>query len=138
MMSEDGDFKLIFTTADERVEDLKKIIQEKSFPNDEYFDFVTFKPATGNKNYIAWVRKQTLTLDQHHYQGEGHYHEGEDDDADEDDDEPTMLPAEPLNSTEAAAEATEGAEPTSAPEATQAPAATPASSDATSIAQINS
>jgi len=67
MMSEDGDFKLIFTTADERVEDLKKIIQEKSFPNDEYFDFVTFKPATGNKNYIAWVRKQTLTLDQHHY-----------------------------------------------------------------------
>jgi uncharacterized protein involved in tolerance to divalent cations len=26
MMSEDGDFKLIFTTADERVEDLKKII----------------------------------------------------------------------------------------------------------------
>jgi len=49
-----------------------------------------------------------------------------------------MLPAEPLNSTEAAAEATEGAEPTSAPEATQAPAATPASSDATSIAQINS
>jgi hypothetical protein len=26
LMSEDGDFKLIFTTADERVEDLKKII----------------------------------------------------------------------------------------------------------------
>jgi len=27
LMSEDGDFKLIFTTADERVEDLKHIIQ---------------------------------------------------------------------------------------------------------------
>lgn len=52
LQSIDGELKLIFTTADERVDMLKSVIYETCFPHNTYFDFVTFKPATGNKNYI--------------------------------------------------------------------------------------
>lgn len=62
-MIEDGDFKMLFVTADERVDMLKSIIFETVFPHDPLFDFITFSPSTGNKNYIEWVKKQTLTLD---------------------------------------------------------------------------
>lgn len=41
-MTEDGEFKLIFTTADEKVDMLKSVIFETSFPHDPYFDFLTF------------------------------------------------------------------------------------------------
>lgn len=61
MMTEDGDFKLLMTTADERVDMLKSVIFETSFRHNPNFDFVTFSPATGNKKYIEWVKKQTLT-----------------------------------------------------------------------------
>jgi hypothetical protein len=63
MMVEDGDFKLLMTTADERVDMLKSVISEAIFEHDSLFDFVTFSPSTGNKNYIEWVIKQTTTLD---------------------------------------------------------------------------
>jgi hypothetical protein len=53
------------TTADERVDMLKSVIFETSFKNEPNFDFVTFSPATGNKKYIEWVKKQTLTNDGH-------------------------------------------------------------------------
>lgn len=62
-MVEDGDFKLIMTTADERVDMLKSVIYETLFKHEPFFDFVTFSPSTGNKNYIEWVKHQTLTLD---------------------------------------------------------------------------
>jgi hypothetical protein len=62
-MVEDGDFKLIMTTADERVDMLKSVIYETLFSHEPFFDFITFSPSTGNKNYIEWVRRQTLTLD---------------------------------------------------------------------------
>lgn len=61
------------TTADERVEMLKSVIFETSFKHEPNFDFVTFSPATGNKKYIEWVKKQTLTND-------GHDEDHEDDD----------------------------------------------------------
>lgn len=63
LMVEDGDFKMLMTTADERVDMLKSVIFETVFKHDPLFDFVTFSPSTGNKNYIEWVRHQTLTLD---------------------------------------------------------------------------
>jgi hypothetical protein len=56
-MVEDGDFKLIMTTADERVDMLKSVIYETLFSHEPFFDFVTFSPSTGNKNYIEWVKK---------------------------------------------------------------------------------
>lgn len=62
-MVEDGDFKLLMTTADERVDMLKSVIFETLFKHDPLFDFITFSPSTGNKNYIEWVKHQTLTLD---------------------------------------------------------------------------
>lgn len=62
-MVEDGDFKLLMTTADERVDMLKSVVYETVFKHDPLFDFVTFSPSTGNKNYIEWVKHQTLTLD---------------------------------------------------------------------------
>merc|ERR1712146_812761 len=33
-----------------------------TFSHEPFFDFITFSPSTGNKNYIEWVKKQTLTL----------------------------------------------------------------------------
>lgn len=63
LMVEDGDFKLLMTTADERVDMLKSVVYETVFKHDPLFDFVTFSPSTGNKNYIEWVKHQTLTLD---------------------------------------------------------------------------
>lgn len=61
-MVEDSDIKLIMTTADERVDMLKSVIYETLFSHEPFFDFITFSPSTGNKNYIEWVKKQTLTL----------------------------------------------------------------------------
>ena len=103
-MVEDGDFKLIMTTADERVDMLKSVIYETLFSHEPFFDFVTFSPSTGNKNYIEWVKKQTLTLD------------GNKADDGDDDDHPDSMegvpPAEPgeeQNSTSAATTSTPAA-----------------------------
>lgn len=95
LMVEDGDFKLIMTTADERVDMLKSVIYETLFSHEPFFDFVTFSPSTGNKNYIEWVKKQTLTLDGN----KPEYPEDDDDHPDSMEGVPDVQPGEENNST---------------------------------------
>jgi uncharacterized protein involved in tolerance to divalent cations len=51
----DGDIQVIFTTADDRLEELMKTIEEKV--PDSYLDIVVTTPATGNLKYIDHVNK---------------------------------------------------------------------------------
>ena len=58
MIIEDGEQSLIMTTSNERLPDLIKYIREKT-PNPKH-DLVVTSPATGNKQYIEWVKTQTV------------------------------------------------------------------------------
>lgn len=47
------------TTSNERLQEVIKVIAEKT-PDPKY-DLVVTSPATGNKDYIEWVKSQTIT-----------------------------------------------------------------------------
>ena len=56
---EDGEEKLIMTTSNDRLKELMDFVQKK-VPNIKH-DLIVLTPITGNKNYINWVKKQTVT-----------------------------------------------------------------------------
>jgi uncharacterized protein involved in tolerance to divalent cations len=56
---EDSEIQLIFTTANDRLEELKGVVAEK-LPNTKH-DLLVTTPATGNVNYIQYVNDQTKT-----------------------------------------------------------------------------
>lgn len=59
MITEDGEIKLLMTTTDERLNDvLKNVAMVHTNPK---FDYLVTSPATGNKFYFEWVKKQTIT-----------------------------------------------------------------------------
>jgi len=59
MITEDGEIKLLMTTTDERLADvLKNVAMIHTNPK---FDYLVTSPATGNKFYFEWVKKQTIT-----------------------------------------------------------------------------
>jgi len=55
----DGETQLLMTTADDRLEEVMKLI-EKKMPN-SYLDIVVTTPVTGNLKYIDFVNTQTMT-----------------------------------------------------------------------------
>lgn len=59
MITEDGEIKLLMTTTDER---LNGVLQQVAMihPNPK-FDYIVTSPATGNKQFFDWVKKQTIT-----------------------------------------------------------------------------
>lgn len=59
MVTEDGEVKLLMTTSNDRVDDVIKYVTENQ-PNPKIDLYVT-EPATGNRLYIEWVKKQTIT-----------------------------------------------------------------------------
>jgi uncharacterized protein involved in tolerance to divalent cations len=56
---EDSEIQLVFTTADDRLAELKAVVAEK-LPNLKH-DLMVTTPATGNVNYIQYVNDQTKT-----------------------------------------------------------------------------
>jgi uncharacterized protein involved in tolerance to divalent cations len=59
MITEDGEIKLLMTTTDERLNTvLSNVAMIHSNPK---FDYIVTSPATGNKFYFEWVKKQTIT-----------------------------------------------------------------------------
>jgi uncharacterized protein involved in tolerance to divalent cations len=54
IVTEDGDHQVFMMTSDSRLEDCMAMILEKT-PN-KNVDMVVKSPATGNKNYIQWVK----------------------------------------------------------------------------------
>ena len=56
---EDSEIQLIFTTANDRLDELKAVVAEK-LPNTKH-DLLVTTPATGNVNYIQYVNDQTKT-----------------------------------------------------------------------------
>jgi len=55
----DGEMQVIFTTADDRLDQLMKTIETKA-PH-SYLDILVTTPVTGNLKYIDYVNKQTMT-----------------------------------------------------------------------------
>ena len=47
------------TTRDENVKRVMKVIEEKN--PDPNYDLVVTTPATGNKEYIEWIKSNTIT-----------------------------------------------------------------------------
>jgi uncharacterized protein involved in tolerance to divalent cations len=56
---EDSEIQLVFTTANDRLDELKAVVAEK-MPNTKH-DLLVTTPATGNVNYIQYVNDQTKT-----------------------------------------------------------------------------
>jgi uncharacterized protein involved in tolerance to divalent cations len=61
IVTEDGDHQMYLMTSDERLDDCMKRISEKI--RDPKHDAMITVPSTGNKNYINWVKKQTVVPD---------------------------------------------------------------------------
>lgn len=59
LVIEDGEQSLIMTTTNENLETVMKVIADKT-PDPKY-DLVVTTPATGNKEYIEWVKSNTIT-----------------------------------------------------------------------------
>ena len=58
----DGEMQVFMTTADDRLDDLIKTIEEK-IPN-SYLDILVTTPVTGNIKYIDYVNQQTMTREE--------------------------------------------------------------------------
>lgn len=56
---EDSEIQMVFTTANDRLDELKAVVADK-MPNTKH-DLVVTTPATGNVNYIQYVNDQTKT-----------------------------------------------------------------------------
>jgi uncharacterized protein involved in tolerance to divalent cations len=59
MVTEDGEIKLLMTTTDERLNGVLSAVA--MIHNNPKFDYIVTSPATGNKFYFEWVKKQTIT-----------------------------------------------------------------------------
>lgn len=59
MITEDGEIKLLMTTTDERLNSVLSNVA--MIHNNPKFDYIVTSPATGNKFYFEWVKKQTIT-----------------------------------------------------------------------------
>jgi uncharacterized protein involved in tolerance to divalent cations len=57
-VTEDGDHQMYMMTSDERLDEALKRISEKI--NSPNHDAMVTVPSTGNKNYINWVKQQTV------------------------------------------------------------------------------
>ena len=59
MITEDGEVKMLMTTTDERLNGVLSAVA--MIHNNPKFDYIVTSPATGNKFYFEWVKKQTIT-----------------------------------------------------------------------------
>ena len=59
MITEDGEIKMLMTTTDERLNGVLSAVA--IIHNNPKFDYIVTSPATGNKLYFEWVKKQTIT-----------------------------------------------------------------------------
>ena len=65
MITEDSQHSLVMITSDDRVAELIEEVASSSVNkslNPGYFDLVVTPLATGSKEYITWVKEQTMKV----------------------------------------------------------------------------